>query len=61
LQWYVDVGIFYGHLVFIFSFLVIFFPFWYVVPRKIWQPWPKGEKSGKFEGEAGRAGGRVCV
>jgi hypothetical protein len=25
-------GIFYGYL-------VNFFPFWYVVPRKIWQPW----------------------
>jgi hypothetical protein len=24
--------IFYGHLVY-------FSPFWYVVPRKIWQPW----------------------
>jgi hypothetical protein len=26
-----DVSIFYGHLVY-------FPPFWYVVPRKIWQP-----------------------
>jgi hypothetical protein len=26
-----DVGIFYGHF-------GVFFPFWYVVPRKIWQP-----------------------
>jgi ABC-type spermidine/putrescine transport system permease subunit II len=25
-------GIFCGHLVY-------FFPFWYFVPRKIWQPW----------------------
>jgi hypothetical protein len=43
-------GIFYGHLVhlvviwYIFPVLVyfsrfgIFFPFWYIVPRKIWQP-----------------------
>jgi hypothetical protein len=25
-------GLFYGHLVY------LFFPFWYVVPKKIWQP-----------------------
>jgi hypothetical protein len=40
-----DSGIFCGHLVY---FMVIwyilwplstFLPFWYVVPRKIWQPW----------------------
>jgi hypothetical protein len=31
------VGIFYGHLIY---FVVIWYfsPFWYVVPRKIWQP-----------------------
>jgi hypothetical protein len=31
----------YGHLVgigMLWSF-VIFYPFWYIVPRKIWQPW----------------------
>jgi hypothetical protein len=28
-------GIVCGHLV----YFGIFFPFWYVVPRKIWQPW----------------------
>jgi hypothetical protein len=26
------IGIFHGYLVY-------FFPFWYIVPRKIWQPW----------------------
>jgi hypothetical protein len=30
--------IFWGHLLY-FMFLVYSFPFWYVVPRKIWQPW----------------------
>jgi hypothetical protein len=47
-----DDGIFYGHLVHFTVFcyilstfgivrgnLVYFFPFWYFVPRKIWQPW----------------------
>jgi hypothetical protein len=47
-----DVGIFYGRLVYIFYFHLvyfeaiwyilwlfgIFFPFWYVLTRKIWQP-----------------------
>jgi hypothetical protein len=28
-----DVGKYYGPLVY-------FFPFWYLAPRKIWQPWP---------------------
>jgi hypothetical protein len=28
------IGKFCGHLVYV-------FPFWYVVPRKIWQPWPE--------------------
>jgi hypothetical protein len=34
LAWYIlwQVGTFYGHF-------GIFFPFWYVAPRKIWQPW----------------------
>jgi hypothetical protein len=33
-----DFDIFYGHLVY---FMVIwyFFQFWFVMPRKIWQPW----------------------
>jgi hypothetical protein len=32
--------VFYGHLVYIGSWWLfgIFFPFWYFVPRKIWQP-----------------------
>jgi hypothetical protein len=47
-----DVGTFYGHLVHFTHFcyilwtfgrvrgnLVYFSPFWYFVPRKIWQPW----------------------
>jgi hypothetical protein len=47
-----DYGLFYGHLVLFTVFcyllwtfgivrgnLVYFFPFWYFVPRKIWQPW----------------------
>jgi hypothetical protein len=30
----------YGNLVyFMYGNLVYIFPFWYVVPRKIWQPW----------------------
>jgi hypothetical protein len=46
-----DVGIFYDHFVYFtaklyilwpfgtfFGHLVHFLPFWYVVPRKIWQP-----------------------
>jgi hypothetical protein len=47
-------GMFYGHLVYVFYaqllnsviifcilwyFLVYFSQFWYVAPRKIWQPW----------------------
>jgi hypothetical protein len=48
-----DVCIFLGHLVYFTAFrvtswtfgkfcgnLAYFPPFWYVVPRKIWQPWP---------------------
>jgi hypothetical protein len=47
-----DIGIIYGHLVHLTVFcyilwtydivcgnLVYFFPFWYFVRRKIWQPW----------------------
>jgi hypothetical protein len=47
-----DDGIFYGHLVYFTVFccilwtfgkvrgnLIYFFPFWYFVTRKIWQPW----------------------
>jgi hypothetical protein len=46
-----NVGIFYGHLKYLlatwnislpfglfFGHLVCFSPFWYIVPRKIWQP-----------------------
>jgi hypothetical protein len=42
-----DVGIFYGHLVYFVVILYIlwlfgiFLPFWYVVPRKVWQPCTK--------------------
>jgi hypothetical protein len=38
-------GIFSGHLVFFWLF-GIFSPFWYVVPRKIWQPWRALSKAG---------------
>jgi hypothetical protein len=31
-------GLFYSHLVYYVVILVYFSPFWYVVPRKIWQP-----------------------
>jgi hypothetical protein len=45
-------GIFYGHLVYFVAILVpIFFPFWYAVQRKIWQPCraPKmAEKMSKY-------------
>jgi hypothetical protein len=30
---------FYCHLVYFVVILVYISPFWYVVPRKIWQPW----------------------
>jgi hypothetical protein len=38
--WYIlqPFGKFCGHLVYLWLF-GIFFPFWYVLPRKIWQPW----------------------
>jgi hypothetical protein len=48
---YFMVGLFYGHLVYFVAFwsilwlFTIFFPFWYVVPRKIWQPCPRIEKA----------------
>jgi hypothetical protein len=31
--------IFHGHLVYFVAMWYIFPPFWYIVPRKIWQPW----------------------
>jgi hypothetical protein len=31
-------GTFCGHLVYFMAIRKIFFPFWYIVPRKIWQP-----------------------
>jgi hypothetical protein len=34
--------ILYGHLVIVCGNLVYFFPFWYFVARKIWQPCCKG-------------------
>jgi hypothetical protein len=41
-------GIFYDHLV-IFAFILVhFFPFWYHVPRKIWQPWRAGAAPSDF-------------
>jgi hypothetical protein len=53
-----DVGIFYSYLVYFTTIWSIlwpfgihmlllfdtFFPFWYAVPRKIWQPWSEGLK-----------------
>jgi hypothetical protein len=51
-----EVGIFNGHLVYFTANLttlwpcgtfcgnmIYFYPFWYVVPRKIWQPWSDDE------------------
>jgi hypothetical protein len=38
-----QIGIFYAHLEYItYGLLVYFSPFWYVAPRKIWQPWLEG-------------------
>jgi hypothetical protein len=45
--WYISrpFGIFYGHLVYFTAIWYILssfgrlIPFWYVLPRKIWQPW----------------------
>jgi hypothetical protein len=55
-----DNGIFYGHLVHFTVFcyilwtfgtvrgnMVYCFPFWYLVPRKIWQPWCAFEENEK--------------
>jgi hypothetical protein len=48
------VGIFYGHLVYfvviwyiLLLFFGVFFPLWYFVLRKIWQPWVVASTSGK--------------
>jgi hypothetical protein len=35
-------------LVYFISAFGIFFPFWYVVPRKIWQPWSELEMENFF-------------
>jgi hypothetical protein len=35
LKYYMSLGMFYGHLVYL---MVCFSPFWYIVSRKIWQP-----------------------
>jgi hypothetical protein len=46
------IGIRYGHSVFgIFhgTFVGTFFPFWYVVTRKIWQPWLLQANALKYE------------
>jgi hypothetical protein len=32
----------YCHVVYLLRHLVYCFPFWYVVPRRIWQPWSSG-------------------
>jgi hypothetical protein len=53
--WFEKFGIFLGHFVFYYHFgicygyfgifvamLVYYFSFWFVVPRKIWQPWLEG-------------------
>jgi hypothetical protein len=56
--WYILLlfGIFYGHLVyfvaiwFIIWLFGIFFPFWYAVPRKIWQPCRRSIFAKWFEG-----------
>jgi hypothetical protein len=47
-------GIFYGHLVYfvavgyiLFLLFAIVFPFWYVAPRKIWQPCTHGRRHGR--------------
>jgi hypothetical protein len=58
-----DVGIFYGHLVHftVFCYILwtfgivrekfgIFFPFWYFVRRKIWQPRSPFKFRNKFQG-----------
>jgi hypothetical protein len=40
-------GIFNGHLVHFVVIWYIFFPFWYVVPIKIWQPWAHSGRGGR--------------
>jgi hypothetical protein len=50
--------LFYSHLIYfvaigyILLFLDKFFPFWYLVPRKIWQPWfsPVSMKDNDYDG-----------
>jgi hypothetical protein len=37
-------GLFYDHLVYFVTFVVIWYIFWYVVPRKIWQTWRQGDR-----------------
>jgi hypothetical protein len=37
-QFYGTFGIFYGHAILVVDIWYSFFPFWYGVPRKIWQP-----------------------
>jgi hypothetical protein len=34
-----DFGIIYDHSLYFATIWYIFLPFWYAVPRKIWQPW----------------------
>jgi hypothetical protein len=42
-------GLFYGHLIFSMDIWYIFPPFWYIVPRKIWQPCRDARVSFKTE------------
>jgi uncharacterized membrane protein HdeD (DUF308 family) len=48
LQWKIYghlVYVFYGHFLYvIYGHLAYLFPFWYVVARKIWQPWHQPNK-----------------
>jgi hypothetical protein len=60
-------GIFLGHLVFIWCSFGNFFPFWYGVPKKIWQPWCVGFEEAspqkvkcKFGGHVQHLQFRVC-
>jgi hypothetical protein len=44
--------IFYGHLPSVVrGILVYLFPFWYFVPRKIWQPWKRQSFLGWGQGD----------
>jgi hypothetical protein len=45
----VPFGIFYGHLVNFVVFLVYFYPFWYIVLWKIWQPCAERHRPQKCE------------